>query len=66
MSPGYLTFLSHPTVTGVKSHNVDLEKQTAEVTTVDDSLSFDTVLATIRKTGKTVNSAEADGVAKQI
>ncbi|KZZ96180.1 Heavy metal-associated domain, HMA [Ascosphaera apis ARSEF 7405] len=51
---------------GVKSHNVDLEKQTAEVTTVDDSLSFDTVLATIRKTGKTVNSAEADGVAKQI
>ncbi|KAB2579048.1 putative iron copper transporter protein [Lasiodiplodia theobromae] len=45
---------------GVKSHTVSLETQTAEVTAAD-SLDYDTVLNTIKKTGKKVNSGEADG-----
>ncbi|KAL1986660.1 hypothetical protein VTN96DRAFT_6038 [Rasamsonia emersonii] len=45
---------------GVKSYNVSLETQTATVV-ADASLPYDTVLATIKKTGKTVNSGEADG-----
>jgi hypothetical protein len=47
--------------TGVKSFDVSLDKQTAEVVTVDDSLEYDTVLSTIKKTGKKVKSGEADG-----
>jgi len=46
---------------GVKSYDVNLEKQTAEVITNDDSLDYDTVLKTISKTGKKVKSGEADG-----
>lgn len=46
--------------TGVKSFDVNLESQTALVTT-EPTVSYDTVLATIKKTGKTVNSGEADG-----
>ncbi|KAL2002478.1 hypothetical protein VTN02DRAFT_6700 [Thermoascus thermophilus] len=45
---------------GVKSYEVSLESQTATVVT-DPSVAYDTVLATIKKTGKTVNSGEADG-----
>ncbi|KAL0263473.1 Cytosolic copper metallochaperone [Diplodia seriata] len=45
---------------GVKSHTVSLDSQTAEVTAAD-SLDYDTVLNTIKKTGKKVNSGEADG-----
>lgn len=45
---------------GVKSYEVSLETQTATVV-ADASLPYDTVLATIKKTGKTVNSGEADG-----
>ncbi|RHZ66202.1 uncharacterized protein CDV56_105536 [Aspergillus thermomutatus] len=45
---------------GVKSFDVSLDSQTALVTT-DPTLSYETVLATIKKTGKTVNSGEADG-----
>ncbi|RAL00233.1 copper metallochaperone ATX1 [Aspergillus ibericus CBS 121593] len=45
---------------GVKSFNVNLESQTADVVT-EPSVSYDTVLATIKKTGKVVNSGEADG-----
>jgi len=50
---------------GVKSYDVSLEKQTADVTT-DDSISYATLLEKIKKTGKTVNSAEADGVAQVV
>ncbi|KAF2673433.1 hypothetical protein BT63DRAFT_421584 [Microthyrium microscopicum] len=46
---------------GVKSFDVSLEKQTAEVITNDDNLSYETVLSTIKKTGKKVKSGEADG-----
>lgn len=50
---------------GVKSFDVNLESQTANVTT-EPSVSYDTVLAAIKKTGKTVNSGEADGQAMAI
>ncbi|CAI7592916.1 unnamed protein product [Penicillium pancosmium] len=45
---------------GVKNFDVNLESQTAKITT-EPGLSYDTVLATIKKTGKAVNSGEADG-----
>jgi len=45
---------------GVKSYNVSLDSQTADVTT-EDKVSYETVLEKIKKTGKTVNSGEADG-----
>ncbi|KAJ5138075.1 uncharacterized protein N7443_009639 [Penicillium atrosanguineum] len=45
---------------GVKSFDVNLESQTALVT-AESTVPYDTVLATIKKTGKQVNSGEADG-----
>ncbi|KAJ5112982.1 Metal homeostasis factor ATX1 [Penicillium angulare] len=45
---------------GVKSYDVNLESQTATIST-EPTVSYDTVLAVIKKTGKTVNSGEADG-----
>lgn len=45
---------------GVKSYDVSLDTQTATVTT-EEGLSYETVLEKIKKTGKTVNSGEADG-----
>lgn len=45
---------------GVKSYDVSLENQTANVVT-DESVPYATVLEKIKKTGKKVNSAEADG-----
>ncbi|KAJ6089350.1 hypothetical protein PENARI_c035G08847 [Penicillium arizonense] len=45
---------------GVKNFDVNLESQTANVTT-EPTLSYDTVLATIKKTGKAVTGGEADG-----
>lgn len=50
---------------GVKSFDVSLESQTATVT-ADPSLDYATVLEKIKKTGKKVNSAEADGVAQEV
>jgi copper chaperone len=54
----------YPTYTsglvGVKTFDVSLETQTANITT-EPTVSYDTVLAAIKKTGKTVNSGEADG-----
>ncbi|ODH49677.1 hypothetical protein GX48_04201 [Paracoccidioides brasiliensis] len=50
---------------GVKSYTVNLESQTATVI-ADPSLEYDTVLSTIKKTGKTVNSGEADGEPKDV
>jgi len=52
--------------TGVKTFDVSLEKQTAEVITNDDSLSYDKVLSTIAKTGKKVKAGFADGEEKSI
>ncbi len=45
---------------GVKSYDVSLENQTANVV-VDESVQYGTLLEKIKKTGKKVNSAEADG-----
>lgn len=50
---------------GVKSYNVSLETQTAEIVT-EDSLDYDTVLEKIKKTGKTVKSGEADGSPRDV
>lgn len=50
---------------GVESYNVSLETQTAEIHTVD-SLGYDTVLEKIKKTGKKVNSGEADGEPREV
>ncbi|CAF9926549.1 MAG: Cytosolic copper metallochaperone [Alectoria fallacina] len=44
---------------GLSSYTVNLEAQTADVYT--DSVAFDTVLEKIKKTGKTIKGAEADG-----
>ena len=49
---------------GVDSYEVLLENQTAVVNT--SSLDYDTVLNTIKKTGKTVKSGEADGVTANV
>lgn len=50
---------------GVSEYNVSLETQTADIT-ADDSLSYETVLEKIKKTGKAVNSGEADGVSQSV
>jgi len=50
---------------GVKNFDVSLESQTATVT-AEENLDYATVLEKIKKTGKTVNSAEADGVAQAV
>ncbi|KAK2747570.1 Cytosolic copper metallochaperone [Onygenales sp. PD_40] len=50
---------------GVKSYEVSLDSQTATVV-ADPSLEYDTVLTTIKKTGKSVNTGEADGVARDV
>ncbi|KAG9228646.1 hypothetical protein BJ875DRAFT_508386 [Amylocarpus encephaloides] len=50
---------------GVKSYEVSLDTQTANVV-AEDSLSYETVLATIKKTGKKVTAGEADGEKKSI
>jgi len=48
---------------GVKSYDVSLDKQTA-VFTAAEPLDYATVLEKIKKTGKTINSAEVDGEPK--
>ncbi|KAK2805955.1 hypothetical protein FQN50_005970 [Emmonsiellopsis sp. PD_5] len=50
---------------GVKSYEVSLDSQTATII-AEPSLEYDTVLTTIKKTGKTVNTGEADGVARDV
>ncbi|KAF1997521.1 putative iron/copper transporter Atx1 [Amniculicola lignicola CBS 123094] len=50
---------------GVKSYNVSLESQTAEIV-AEESLDYDTVLEKIKKTGKTVKSGEADGTPRDV
>jgi copper chaperone len=51
--------------TGVKSYDVSLETQTATVV-AESTLPYETVLKTIKKTGKKVNTGEADGVTKSV
>ena len=50
---------------GVKSYDVSLDKQEALVV-AEPGLDYETVLRTIKKTGKKVNTGEADGEAKSI
>ncbi|CAI7582689.1 unnamed protein product [Penicillium glandicola] len=50
---------------GVKTFDVSLETQTVNVTT-EPTISYDAVLEKIKKTGKTVNSGEADGESKEV
>ncbi|EPQ62839.1 Bgt-688 [Blumeria graminis f. sp. tritici] len=50
---------------GVKSFDVSLENQTATVVAAE-TLSYETVLSTIKKTGKKVISGEADGESRSI
>ncbi|KAL4789865.1 heavy metal ion transporter [Aspergillus venezuelensis] len=50
---------------GVKSFDVSLDTQTASVV-ADASLPYETVLATIKKTGKAVNTGEADGETREV
>ncbi|KAJ4308754.1 Cytosolic copper metallochaperone [Neodidymelliopsis sp. IMI 364377] len=50
---------------GVKSYNVSLETQTADIVT-EESLSYETVLEKIKKTGKAVKSGEADGSPRDV
>ena len=50
---------------GVKSYNVSLEDQTADVTT-EEKLAYKDVLAKIQKTGKTVTAGQADGVTMDV
>jgi copper chaperone len=52
----------HP---GVKSYDVSLDTQTATVI-ASSTLEYDTVLRTIAKTGKKVNSGEADGESRSV
>ncbi|RYC61155.1 hypothetical protein CHU98_g5051 [Xylaria longipes] len=50
---------------GVQSYDVSLEKQEA-VVVASPGLDYETVLKTIKKTGKKVNSGEVDGESKSI
>jgi len=50
---------------GVKSYDVSLDTQTANIIT-EDGVDYTTVLEKIKKTGKKVNSGEADGVVKAV
>lgn len=50
---------------GVKEFDVSLDSQTATIKT-DESVDYSTVLEKIKKTGKAVNSGEADGVAQAV
>lgn len=50
---------------GVKSYNVDLAAQTAEVN-ADEGLTYEAVLEKIKKTGKKVNAGTADGEERSV
>ncbi|KAI1506240.1 hypothetical protein F5X99DRAFT_366034 [Biscogniauxia marginata] len=50
---------------GVKSYDVSLDKQEALVI-AEPGLDYETVLRTIKQTGKRVNTGEADGETKSI
>ncbi|KXL44016.1 hypothetical protein M433DRAFT_68741 [Acidomyces richmondensis BFW] len=50
---------------GIKSFEVSLDSQTATVKT-EENVDYATVLEKIKKTGKKVNSGEADGVPQSV
>ncbi|TKA22184.1 hypothetical protein B0A50_08350 [Salinomyces thailandicus] len=50
---------------GVKDFDVSLDSQTATVKT-EDTIDYTAVLEKIKKTGKKVNSGEADGVPQSV
>ncbi|GAB7365205.1 hypothetical protein MBLNU230_g6291t1 [Neophaeotheca triangularis] len=50
---------------GVKSYDVSLDTQEAKVVT-EENVDYAAVLEKIKKTGKKVNSGEADGVAQEV
>ncbi|MCJ1226706.1 Cytosolic copper metallochaperone [Toensbergia leucococca] len=50
---------------GVKSYNVSLEQQTANVVT-EPSVGYETVLEKIKKTGKVVKAGWEDGEEKAV
>ncbi|KAI1417963.1 hypothetical protein F5Y13DRAFT_150210 [Hypoxylon sp. FL1857] len=50
---------------GVKSYEVSLDNQEA-IVVANPGLDYETVLKTIKKTGKTVNSGFVDGEARSI
>lgn len=54
-----------PLPVGIESYDVSLEKQEATVIAKPE-LDYETVLKTIKKTGKKVNSGEVDGVSRSI
>jgi copper chaperone len=56
---------AYPHPTGVESYEVSLENQTATVVAQED-LPYEKVLQTISKTGKKVNTGEADGVSQSV
>ncbi len=49
----------------MKSYDVSLDSQTADIVT-EESVEYTTVLEKIKKTGKKVNSGEADGVSQPV
>jgi copper chaperone len=51
---------------GLKSYEVSLPNQTADVYTTEDTPEYSAVLEKIKKTGKKVNAGEADGVQMDI
>ncbi|KPI36791.1 Metal homeostasis factor ATX1 [Cyphellophora attinorum] len=54
---------------GIKSYTVSLDDQTAMITTDSSATNapdYATLLEKIKKTGKTVNSGEADGVVQSV
>ena len=55
---------NNPLTTGLSSYKVDLETKTADVYT--DTVPYETVLDTIKKTGKAVTKGEADGKAMAV
>lgn len=61
----YRAYATDRFLPGVKSYDVSLDSQTAKIVT-DPSVDYSTVLEKIKKTGKTVNSGEADGVAQPV
>ena len=57
--------MTEATAAGVKSFDVSLDTQTADVKT-EENVDYATVLEKIKKTGKKVNSGEADGVPQSV
>ncbi|KAK1138903.1 Cytosolic copper metallochaperone [Aspergillus melleus] len=52
-------------VNGIESFDVSLESKTVSVN-AESSLSYESVLAALKATGKTVHSGEANGQAREI